>query len=203
MAIPSLTRRLWLAFVLMALLTLASALVGWLSLRFVEAVEQSNTHALLPTMNIARELSEASAYELVSAQNLTGATTQQEWLAQGRMLTTQSLKISRLLAQLQALGFDTTAIEQQEARSPRCSASKARWWANALRYNFSVTAYAKRLPKPRAKLPNSLKDRPASRPPQQVQRKRGFMIWSSNISATPPCVRSISWPMWIWATLIR
>ncbi|WP_039045282.1 TMAO reductase system sensor histidine kinase/response regulator TorS [Plesiomonas shigelloides] len=115
MAIPSLTRRLWLAFVLMALLTLASALVGWLSLRFVETVEQSNTHALLPTMNIARELSEASAYELVSAQNLTGATTQQEWLAQGRMLTTQSLKISRLLAQLQALGFDTTAIEQQEA----------------------------------------------------------------------------------------
>ncbi|MGL4268495.1 MAG: ATP-binding protein, partial [Plesiomonas sp.] len=115
MAIPSLTRRLWLAFVLMAVLTLASALVGWLSLRFVETVEQSNTQALLPTMNIARELSEASAYELISAQNLTVATTQQEWLAQGRMLTTQSLKISRLLVQLREQGFDTTAIEQQEA----------------------------------------------------------------------------------------
>ncbi|MDI5754433.1 hypothetical protein MJL79_29340, partial [Salmonella enterica subsp. enterica serovar Montevideo] len=44
--------------------------VCWISLRVISQVEQTNTQALLPTMNMARQLSEASAYELFSAQNL-------------------------------------------------------------------------------------------------------------------------------------
>ncbi|STD49598.1 Sensor protein torS [Edwardsiella tarda] len=77
-------------------------------------VERANTQALLPTMNMARQLSEAGAYELFSAQNLGNADSESEWLAQGRMLTAQSLKISGLLDQLRAQGFDTSAIAQQE-----------------------------------------------------------------------------------------
>lgn len=111
---PSLTRRLWLAFLLMAGLTLLSSLIGWFGFRFISEVEQANTQSVIPTMNIARQLSEASAWELFSAQTLTNATTESEWLDQGKMLTVQSLRISQLLGRLRELGFDTQAIEQQE-----------------------------------------------------------------------------------------
>ncbi|HEC8330756.1 TPA: TMAO reductase two-component system sensor histidine kinase TorS, partial [Providencia rettgeri] len=110
----SLTRRLWMGFALMAALTFISTLVGWYNLRFVSQVEQDNTQALIPTMNMARQLSEASAWELFSAQNLTNADNENSWLAQGRMLTAQSLKITNLLKTLREQGFDTSAIEQQE-----------------------------------------------------------------------------------------
>lgn len=110
----SLTRRLWMGFALMAALTFISTLVGWYNLRFVSQVEQANTEALIPTMNMARQLSEASAWELFSAQNLTNADSESIWLAQGRMLTAQSLKITNLLKNLKEQGFDTQAIEQQE-----------------------------------------------------------------------------------------
>lgn len=98
----------------MAALTLISTLVGWYNLRFVSQVEQANTQALIPTMDMARQLSEASAWELFSAQNLTSADNENMWLAQGRMLTAQSLKITALLKTLREQGFDTSAIEQQE-----------------------------------------------------------------------------------------
>ncbi|MEG1785681.1 MAG: TMAO reductase system sensor histidine kinase/response regulator TorS [Citrobacter sp.] len=110
----SLTKRLWIGFALMATLTLISTLVGWYNLRFVSQVEQANTQALIPTMDMARQLSEASAWELFSAQNLTTADNENMWLAQGRMLTAQSLKITALLKTLREQGFDTSAIEQQE-----------------------------------------------------------------------------------------
>ncbi|QBM22355.1 TMAO reductase system sensor histidine kinase/response regulator TorS [Citrobacter arsenatis] len=110
----SLTKRLWIGFALMAALTLMSTLVGWYNLRFVSQVEQANTQALIPTMDMARQLSEASAWELFSAQNLTAADNENMWLAQGRMLTAQSLKITALLKTLREQGFDTSAIEQQE-----------------------------------------------------------------------------------------
>ncbi|HCZ8660070.1 TPA: TMAO reductase system sensor histidine kinase/response regulator TorS [Citrobacter braakii] len=110
----SLTKRLWIGFGLMAALTLISTLVGWYNLRFVSQVEQANTQALIPTMDMARQLSEASAWELFSAQNLTSADNENMWLAQGRMLTAQSLKITALLKTLREQGFDTSAIEQQE-----------------------------------------------------------------------------------------
>lgn len=110
----SLTRRLWMGFALMAALTLISTLVGWYNLRYVSQVEQANTQALIPTMNMARQLSEASAWELFSAQNLTTADSENMWLAQGRMLTAQSLKITAILKTLREQGFDTSAIEQQE-----------------------------------------------------------------------------------------
>ena len=86
----------------MALLTLISTLVGWYNLRFISQVEKDNTQALIPTMNMARQLSEASAWELFSAQNLTTADNENMWLAQGRMLTAQSLKITALLKDLAA-----------------------------------------------------------------------------------------------------
>nr|WP_284070431.1 TMAO reductase system sensor histidine kinase/response regulator TorS [Citrobacter europaeus] len=108
------TKRLWIGFALMAALTLMSTLVGWYNLRFVSQVEQANTQALIPTMDMARQLSEASAWELFSAQNLTTADNENMWLAQGRMLTAQSLKITALLKTLREQGFDTSAIEQQE-----------------------------------------------------------------------------------------
>lgn len=98
----------------MAALTLMSTLVGWYNLRFVSQVEQANTQALIPTMDMARQLSEASAWELFSAQNLTTADNENMWLAQGRMLTAQSLKITALLKTLREQGFDTSSIEQQE-----------------------------------------------------------------------------------------
>ena len=98
----------------MAALTLISTLTGWYNLRFVSQVEQANTQALIPTMDMARQLSEASAWELFSAQNLTTADNENMWLAQGRMLTAQSLKITTLLKTLREQGFDTSAIEQQE-----------------------------------------------------------------------------------------
>ncbi|EHZ4816748.1 TMAO reductase two-component system sensor histidine kinase TorS, partial [Escherichia coli] len=92
----TLTRRLWMGFALMALLTLTSTLVGWYNLRFISQVEKDNTQALIPTMNMARQLSEASAWELFAAQNLTSADNEKMWQAQGRMLTAQSLKINAL-----------------------------------------------------------------------------------------------------------
>lgn len=49
----TLTRRLWMGFALMALLTLTSTLVGWYNLRFISQVEKDNTQALIPTMNMA------------------------------------------------------------------------------------------------------------------------------------------------------
>uniref|UniRef100_UPI00398C3644 hypothetical protein n=1 Tax=Salmonella enterica TaxID=28901 RepID=UPI00398C3644 len=61
MSTPSLTRRLWLAFALMAALTLLSTVIGWISLRVISQVAQTNTQALLPTMKIASQLSEATA----------------------------------------------------------------------------------------------------------------------------------------------
>lgn len=64
MSTPSLTRRLWLAFALMAALNLLSTVIGWIGLRVISQVEQTNTQALIPTMNMARQLSEASAYAL-------------------------------------------------------------------------------------------------------------------------------------------
>ncbi|EFM1543722.1 TMAO reductase system sensor histidine kinase/response regulator TorS [Escherichia coli] len=115
----TLTRRLWMGFALMALLTLTSTLVGWYNLRFISQVEKDNTQALIPTMNMARQLSEASAWELFAAQNLTSADNEKMWQAQGRMLTAQSLKINALLQALREQGFDTTAIEQQEQEISR------------------------------------------------------------------------------------
>lgn len=103
----------------MAALTLISTLTGWYNLRFVSQVEQANTQALIPTMDMARQLSEASAWELFSAQNLTAADNENMWLAQGRMLTAQSLKITTLLKTLREQGFDTSAIEQQEKEIAR------------------------------------------------------------------------------------
>ena len=91
----------------MALLTLTSTLVGWYNLRFISQVEKDNTQALIPTMNMARQLSEASAWELFAAQNLTSADNEKMWQAQGRMLTAQSLKINALLQALREQGFDT------------------------------------------------------------------------------------------------
>lgn len=88
----------------MALLTLTSTLVGWYNLRFISQVEKDNTQALIPTMNMARQLSEASAWELFAAQNLTSADNEKMWQAQGRMLTAQSLKINALLQALRC-GF--------------------------------------------------------------------------------------------------
>lgn len=114
MSTPSLTRRLWLAFALMAALTLLSTVIGWISLRVISQVEQTNTQALLPTMNMARQLSEASAYELFSAQNLTNADSEGVWLAQGKMLKAQSLKINHILQALSEQGFNTSAIARQE-----------------------------------------------------------------------------------------
>lgn len=114
MSTPSLTRRLWLAFALMAALTLLSTVIGWISLRVISQVEQTNTQALIPTMNMARQLSEASAYALFSAQNLTNADSKGVWLAQGKMLKAQSLKINHLLQALSEQGFNTSAIARQE-----------------------------------------------------------------------------------------
>lgn len=37
----TLTRRLWMGFALMALLTLTSTLVGWYNLRFISQVEKT------------------------------------------------------------------------------------------------------------------------------------------------------------------
>ncbi|TFZ51518.1 TMAO reductase system sensor histidine kinase/response regulator TorS [Serratia proteamaculans] len=116
MTLPSLTRRLWLAFMLMSLLTLLCSLVGWFGLRILGDIEQRSTHSLIPTMNIARELSEASASELLSAQNLTAVENHIEREAQSKILATQSLRIRRLLRALQQQGFDTASIEQQEAQ---------------------------------------------------------------------------------------
>ena len=92
---------------------------GWYNLRFISQVEKDNTQALIPTMNMARQLSEASAWELFAAQNLTSADNEKMWQAQGRMLTAQSLKINALLQALREQGFDTTAIEQQEQEISR------------------------------------------------------------------------------------
>lgn len=102
----------------MALLTLTSTPVGWYNLRFISQVEKDNTQALIPTMNMARQLSEASA-RTFAAQNLTSADNEKMWQAQGRMLTAQSLKINALLQALREQGFDTTAIEQQEQEISR------------------------------------------------------------------------------------
>lgn len=82
-------------------------------------MEKDNTQALIPTMNMARQLSEASAWELFAAQNLTSADNEKMWQAQGRMLTAQNLKINALLQALREQGFDTTAIEQQEQEISR------------------------------------------------------------------------------------
>lgn len=82
-------------------------------------------------MDMARQLSEASAREMFSAQNLTTADNENMWLAQGRMLTAQSLKITTLLKTLREQDFDTSAIEQQEKEIARSLSHQGRWLANA------------------------------------------------------------------------
>ena len=62
----------------------STLLVGWYNLRFISRVERDNTQALIPTMNMARQLSEASAWELFAAQNLTSADNEKMWQARGR-----------------------------------------------------------------------------------------------------------------------
>jgi two-component system sensor histidine kinase TorS len=101
---------------LMSLLTLLCSLVGWFELRIIGDIEQRSTHSLIPTMNIARELSEASASELLSAQNLSTVEDHKERETQSKILATQSLRIRSLLRALHQQGFDTTSIEQQEAQ---------------------------------------------------------------------------------------
>lgn len=118
----------------MALLTLTSTLVGWYNLRFISQVEKDNTQALIPTMNMARQLSEASAWELFAAQNLTSADNEKMWQAQGRMLTAQSLKINALLQALREQGFDTTAMNNRSRRSPVRYVSKGNWWGGVCNY---------------------------------------------------------------------
>lgn len=102
----------------MATLTLMSTLVGWYNLRFVSQVEQANTQALIPTMDMARQLSEASAWELFSAQNLTTADNENMWLAQGRMLTAQSLKITALLKPFANRVLTPQLLNSRKKRSP-------------------------------------------------------------------------------------
>lgn len=114
MTSSSLIRRLWLAFALMAFLTLLSVATGWINLRIVGRVEQANTQSLLSSMNIARHLSVASAKELFSAQQLLSARDEQEWQTQFAMLGSQSQKIVHLLSQLSAHGFDTRVMAQLE-----------------------------------------------------------------------------------------
>ncbi|MBA0036539.1 TMAO reductase system sensor histidine kinase/response regulator TorS [Pantoea sp. BIGb0393] len=114
MANTSLIRRLWLAFALMALLTLLSVATGWINLRFVGRVEQANTQSLLSSMNMARHLSVASAKALFSAQQLLNARDEQEWQTQRTMLGKQDQSIAQLLNQLSAQGFDTRAMAQLE-----------------------------------------------------------------------------------------
>ncbi|STH73064.1 hybrid sensory histidine kinase TorS [Escherichia coli] len=80
------------------------------------------------------QLSEASAWELFAAQNLTSANNEKMWQAQGRMLTAQSLKINALLQALREQGFDTTAIEQQEQEISRSLLSKGNWWGGVCNY---------------------------------------------------------------------
>lgn len=113
----------------MALLTLTSTLVDGTTCA-LSAREKDNTQALIPTMNMARQLSEASAWELFAAQNLTSADNEKMWQAQGRMLTAQSLKINALLQALREQGFDTTAIEQQEQEISVRYVSKGNWWGS-------------------------------------------------------------------------
>lgn len=60
------TRRLWLAFTLIATPTLLSTVIDWISLRVISRVEQTNTQELIPMMNMAKQLSESSVYELFS-----------------------------------------------------------------------------------------------------------------------------------------
>ncbi len=60
----TLTRRLWMGFALMALLTLTSTYRWMVQPALYQPVEKDNTQALIPTMNMARQLSEASAREL-------------------------------------------------------------------------------------------------------------------------------------------
>lgn len=127
MSTPSLTRRLWLAFALMAALTLLSTVIGWISLRVISQVEQTNTQALLPTMNMARQLSEASAYELFSAQNLTNADSEGVWLAQGKMLKAQSLKINHLLQALSEQGLIPRPSPGKKKRLRKRLGSRERW----------------------------------------------------------------------------
>ncbi len=110
----SLTHRLWLAFVLMAILSLTSALIGWAGFRHIKQIEQQSTLNLLPTMKTALQLNEAGAYILFSGQALNEVTSEDERQAQGKILTTQSIRIRSLLSQLQDSGFDTSKIQQQE-----------------------------------------------------------------------------------------
>ncbi|MGU0017034.1 hypothetical protein ACVXG9_26980 [Escherichia coli] len=125
----TLTRRLWMGFALMALLTLTSTLVGWYNLRFISQVKD-NTQALIPTMNMARQLSEASAWELFAAQNLTSADNEKMWQAQGRMLTAQSLKINALLQALREQGLIPPLLNNRSRRSPVRYVSKGNWWGS-------------------------------------------------------------------------
>lgn len=110
----SLTHRLWLAFVLMAILSLTSALIGWAGFRHIKQIEQQSTLNLLPTMKTALQLNEAGAYILFSGQALNEVTSEEERQAQGKILTTQSIRIRSLLSQLQDSGFDTSKIQRQE-----------------------------------------------------------------------------------------
>lgn len=114
----TLTRRLWMGFALMALLTLTSTTVGWYNLRFISRGKRQHS-GIDSYHEYGAPVERSQRTGTFAAQNLTSADNEKMWQAQGRMLTAQSLKINALLQALREQGFDTTAIEQQEQEISR------------------------------------------------------------------------------------
>ncbi len=80
----TLTRRLWMGFALMALLTLTSTTVGWYNLRFISQVEKRQYSGIDSYHEYGAPVERSQRTgELFAAQNLTSADNEKMWQAQG------------------------------------------------------------------------------------------------------------------------
>jgi two-component system, OmpR family, sensor histidine kinase TorS len=103
--------RLFLAFVVIAMLGLTSGLVGWLSLRHVAESQEIVTERAFPAVVTAQSVARVSA-EMVSAiPELASATTPEQHEARAQALRMRAHTLERLLESLDRQPPDAAAID--------------------------------------------------------------------------------------------
>lgn len=111
--------KLLLSFGVIVLLTLGSAVVGWLSFDRAASVQRTMVEATVPLLTQARTLSEVSSQIIALSPNLTEATTQQRRERVAATLFERANKLDEILGKLEGYGFDLSDIATLKEASGR------------------------------------------------------------------------------------
>ena len=102
--------RLFLAFICIAGLSLASGGIGWLILQNVDTAQDTITRRAMPAVADARRVAEISGGITARAPLLAGATDQETRREQAQALLRQSESLRGLLTQIRTYGYDDTRL---------------------------------------------------------------------------------------------